>query len=301
MDDEMQARDAGTIELGRRLEAFARARLTPDPQATARTRARVMREARLSFEAARIAVHVAPALATSGRAKRRGMIVAIVAAALWLGIAVGSIAAAHAGGPLYPTRMWIETSLLPAGAEARTAADLNRLDARIAEALAGAAAGDRGAVVASLEAYFTIAEDAIAQSQSDAVLEARVAAALDHHQVVLTAIAARLGHPGKLTATDAIEWNIERAIEHNAAVIRAIGSHPKPQGGASGGSSGGTSGGSAGGSGPAAGGATGVGASRTPAVADPVRPSDRPAPAVEKPTKTPPARNPGHQRQGQGN
>jgi len=65
MDDEMQAIDAGTFELGHRLEAYARARLSPDPRATARTRARVMREARLSFDGAGIAIHVAPAIAAS--------------------------------------------------------------------------------------------------------------------------------------------------------------------------------------------------------------------------------------------
>src|SRR6266550_377947 len=144
MDDDMQAMDAGTIELGRRLEAFAHARLSPDPRLTARTRARVLREARLSF---------------------------------------------------------------------------------------GAARGDRLAVSASLDAYFLIADDAIAGSANDPGLEARVAKALNQHQDVLALIAARLADKGNTTTSDAIERNIERAIEHNATVILNIGSPGGSQGG----------------------------------------------------------------------
>src|SRR6266550_610212 len=231
MDDDMQAMDAGTIELGRRLEAFAHARLSPDPRLTARTRARVLREARLSFEAARIAVHVAPAIAASNRSMRSRLVMPFLAAALWVGIAVGSISAAQAGGPLYSTRMWVESALLPSDPTARTDAELDRMDARLAEAVTGAARGDRLAVSASLDAYFLIADDAIAGSANDPGLEARVAKALNQHQDVLALIAARLADKGNTTASDAIERNIERAIEHNATVILNIGSPGGSQGG----------------------------------------------------------------------
>jgi hypothetical protein len=288
MDDEMQAIDAGTFELGHRLEAYARARLSPDPRATARTRARVMREARLSFDAARIAVHVAPAIAASRGSARRRMIMPFLAAAVWLGIAVSSISAAQAGGPLYPTRMWVETALLPSGAGARTAADLNRLDARLAEALSGAARGDRDAVAAALGAYFQIADDAISESVGDAGLETIVADALDHHQAVLTAVAGRLADEGNATALDAIERNIQRAIEHNAAVIQAIGDHGNPQGGPGNGATGnGGSGGSAG---------------HTPPPA--VTPTDHPAAGGDKPARTPkpaPTPQPNHTPRGPSN
>jgi hypothetical protein len=278
MDEEMQATDAGTIELGHRLDAYARARLSPDPRAAARARARVMREARLSFEAARIAVHVAPAIAASGRSTRRRLFMPFLAAAVWLSIAVGSIAAAQAGGPLYPSRMWVEAALLPSGAGARTAADLNHLDARLGEALSGVARGDRDAVAASLDAYFLIAADAIAESTGDPGLEATVTDALDHHQAVLTAIAGRLADEGNLTAVDAIERNIQRAIDHNAAVINAIGNHGTPQGGAGAGSGdngvGGASGGGVGG---------GAGSAGQTAAPNPSHPPT----GVAKPAKTP--------------
>jgi hypothetical protein len=304
MDSDMQATDAGTIELGRRLEAYARARLSPDPRATARTRARVMREARLSFEAARIAVHVAPAIAASGRSTRRRVAVPALAAALWLAVAVGAMAAAQAGGPLYPTRMWIENATLPAAAGARTVADLNRLDARLAEALAGAATDDKAAVAAALGAYSQIADDASAESASDPALQEMVAEALDQHRLVLTAIAARLADKGNVTASEAIERNIQRAIDHNAAVILGIGKPSTSQPGAGSGSSGGAgsgsggaaSGGNAGGAGGGAGGATsggsgnagaGTGGPPTPAHTPAPKPTPDPTSAGSKPVRTP--------------
>src|SRR4029078_12750829 len=66
MDDDMQAIEAGN-ELERLLALYARARLSPDPSSTAQTRARVMREARLSFDAGRIPGHVAPPPAAAPR------------------------------------------------------------------------------------------------------------------------------------------------------------------------------------------------------------------------------------------
>jgi uncharacterized membrane protein YgcG len=276
MDDEMHATDAGTIELGRRLDAYALARLTPDPQATARTRARVLREARLSFDAARIAVHVAPAIAASNRTMRRRLVMPFLAAAVWLSIAVGSISAAQAGGPLYPTRMWVETALLPSDPIGRTDAELDRMDARVAEAVSGAARGDRMAVSAALDAYFEIADDAISGSSGDPDLEARVARALNQHQDVLALVAARLADKGNSTASDAIERNIERAIEHNAAVILNIGSHDNSSGGGGSGGAGSTGGGSGGGNGGAAG--------NPPASSDPTHPEATPSP---KPDKSP--------------
>jgi uncharacterized membrane protein YgcG len=311
MDSDMQATDAGTIELGHRLEAYARARLSPDPRSTARARARVMREARLSFEAARIAVHVIPAMAASRRSMRRRMLMPFLAAAMWLALAVGTMAASQAGGPLYPSRMWIENAMLPSGANARTVADLNRLDARLAEALSGAATGNRDAVVAALDAYYLIADEAIAESASDSALQAMVAEALDQHRAVLTAIAARLADKGNVNASEAIERNIQRAIDHNAAVVRGIGSRGNPQGGAGGGAAGGSGTGGAGtGVGAGAGGGDGgagsspAGGGGSPARTPAPSPSPRPVTATEKPAHTPkpvPVGQPDHTPRAPGN
>jgi len=219
MDDEMQAMDAGGLELERRLDAFARARLSPDPQASARIRARVMREARLHGEAARIAAHIGPAIEIRHRSPVRRLAMPFLAAAVWLSIAVGTIAAAQAGGLLYPTRLWIEAATLPSVGAARIDADLQRLDTRVGEVLAAATRGDGGAVAAALDAYDQTAQDATASSAASPDLQARVEAALSRHQAVLTAVAAGLADKGNDTAANAIERNIQRSIERNAAKI----------------------------------------------------------------------------------
>lgn len=268
----MQAMDSGDLELERRLDSYARSRLSPDPQSTARVRARVMREARLQYDAARIAAHVTPAIAAAHRSWGRRLAMPLLAASVWLGIAVGSISAAQPGGPLYPTRLWIETSVLPASGPQRAQAELNRLDARLGEAVSAAARGDRGAVSAALDAYGQIADDALAASLGDQDLEARVSAALDTHRAVLTAVAAGMTDKGNATAAAAIEASIERAIDHNAAVIDRLGAKGSP---GSNGSGAGTGTGSGGG-GNAGGAGNGDG-----------QPAKTPKPTPDQPDHTP--------------
>ena len=270
MDDDMLAIDAGDIELERRFDSYARARLSPEARSVARIRARVMREARLQLEAARIAAYVAPSIRASRSSTLRRAAVPLLAAAVWLGIAVGTMAASQAGGPLYASRLWIEAATMPAGGGARVEADLERLDDRISEALAAANAGNRGALAAALDAYVAIAEDARASTNAETTLLARVEQALARHQAVLTALAAGLGAKGNDTAADAIERNVQRAIDHNAAVLQTIGGPghrndgaPNAGGASNGNGDGaGAAGGSAGGTPSAVGGgsATGVGA-----------------------------------------
>ena len=123
----MQAMEVRDREIERRLEAFARARLSPDPLAVARARARVMREARLQFEAARVAARMAPAVVTvPRRSTARRVAMPLLAASVWLAIAVGSISAS-AGGPLFNARMWVENVILPSGGLARADAELRQL------------------------------------------------------------------------------------------------------------------------------------------------------------------------------
>lgn len=264
MDDEMYVMDAGEIEVERRLEVFARSRLSPDTATRARVRARVMREARLQHDAARIALHMAPAIEARRRSLGRRVGLPLLAATVWLGIAVGSIAAAQAGGPLYPSRMWLETATLPASGNARATAELQRLDALLGEALAAATRGDRNALAAALEAYAQAAEDAQANAV-DPAMQARVEAALERHVAVLTAVADGLTDKGNDTAAGAIEANIARAIAHNTTVIGNLADHHGPAAGtdnANGAGGGGASGAGAGtgGGGTGSGGGTGAGA-----------------------------------------
>jgi hypothetical protein len=245
MDDEMQALDIRDFEIERRLDAFARARLSPDPQATARTRARVMREARHQHEAARDAARAAaPVALVARRSTVRRVAMPLLAASLWVAIAVGSVAAAQAGGPLYPTRLWIEQATLPSGASERVAAEIGRLETRLADALTAAAHGDTSAVAAALAAYDSIAAEALAGASGNAELEAIVAAALDRHRAVLTAVAASLNEKGNSAASAAVELAIERAIERNAAVVERIGAGQPTRSGTNAGN--GTTGGTAG-------------------------------------------------------
>jgi hypothetical protein len=232
MDDDMQAMEVRDREIELRLDAFARARLSPDREAVARTRARIMREARLQFEASRIAAHMAPAIVRMPhRSTARRMAMPILAASVWLGIAVGSISAATAGGPLYPARMWVENAILPADGASRANAEISRLNDRLAEAVAGAAHGDVGAVQAALEAYRQISDDAIAAATGNETLEALVAAALDRHLSVLAAVAATLESQGNNTAAAAVEASIQRAIDHSQAVVDRLGANSSGGGG----------------------------------------------------------------------
>jgi hypothetical protein len=300
-DDEMQAFEVRDFEIERVLDSYARARLQPDPQAMARTRARVMREARLQFEAARIAAHVTPAiLQASHRSMTRRIAMPLLAASVWLGIAVGSISAAQAGGPLYPTRMWVENATMPAIGASRTAAELGRLDARLAEAYAASVHGDPAGVQAALDAYQVIADQSIADAAGDADLEALVAAALDKHQGVLAAVAASLAEKGNLSAGAAVQAAVIRAIAHNQTVVdrvKATGegsSNGNGHGNANGSGAGGSgSGGSGSGSGSGSGGGgltgtSGPGGGGSGPIATPTpKPTNPNAGPPDKPEKTP--------------
>ena len=235
----MQAIDAGDFEIERRLESYARARLSPDPLVIARVRARVMREARLQADLPRISVLIAPR-ARSGRVAPRRLAITFLAAALWLGAAAGAAFASQAGGLLYPTRMWIEQATLPTDAAARASAEIVRLDARLAEALAAAARGDAGAVAAALGAYRAITDETLVAAAGDAGLEALVATALDKHLAVLADVATRLTAKGNTIAATAVAASVERAIDRNRDVIDRVRTvTPGSGSGGSGGSGGG--------------------------------------------------------------
>ncbi len=294
----MQALEVRDYEIEQRLESFARARLSPDPQAVARARARILREARLQFDAARIATHVGGAVARSGhRAPLRRVAMPLLAAAVWLGIAVGSISAAQAGGPLYSARVWVENATLPASGPSRTNAELSRLDARLADAMNGAARGDAGAVTAALDAYRQIADETTAAAAGDLALENIVAAALDQHRAVLTVVASRLEEKGNDTAAQAVEASIRKAIDHNQAVVDRLGSAGKGGGSTGSGINSPASGGNGGtgGTGPGAanGGAGGAGRGiDKPAKSS--QPTANPPKATPSPPKATPDATPQH-------
>ncbi len=303
----MQVFEAGDFEIERRLESYARARLSPDPQAIARVRARVMREARLLADAPPVAAAAWHAPRGVHRPGMRRLSMGLLAAGLWIGVAAGSAFAAQAGGPLYPTRMWVEEATLPSGGAARVAAEFTRLDRRLGEAIAGAATGDAGAVQAALDAYARIADATIVGTAGMPELEHQVAAALDGHRATLTDIAARLVATGNTTAAAAVSAAITRAIDHNEAVIDKLGSkQPGPANGGGSGNGAGPGGGAGAGSGPGGGagpgsgstsgptaGSGGGGGATTPDPVETAKPGKTPKPAPDHPIKpsTDPAPN----------
>jgi hypothetical protein len=190
-----------------------------------------MREARLAFadnaaQAAQAATAGNPEeLRTSGRRKaiRRGVGV-LLAASLSLVVVGGALAASSAGGPLYGARLWLETVTLPTDASARAEAEIQRLDARMAELDAAVRSGDRAAVAAALAAYEEIADQALAGAGTDAAAIDRILAALNRHVGVLEGVAAKV--PPQ--AAESINRNIDRAIEHSDNAIQRIEARPGP-------------------------------------------------------------------------
>jgi hypothetical protein len=277
MDDQMQASISGELELQRRLDAYASVRLSATPRADARMRARVMREARLAFAARADSPGPVGSIGSIDvtRTRRRADLFRrggglLLAAGLSLGVAGGAMAAAQAGGPLYPTRMWLETITLPTDGGGRTDAEIARLETRMVEMMAAARSGDRGAVEAALLAYEEIADDAEAVATGDSAAMDRLRIALDRHLAVLESVAAKV--PPQ--ARDSIERNIDRAIEHNAATLERIGA---------------TRGGPA--ANPGGAGTKPGGAANEPAASDnrdkSVKPTPRPTPVRARPEVTP--------------
>jgi hypothetical protein len=222
MDDPMYVSTGGDFELEQRLDRFATVRLSPDAAAVARMRARVMREARLSL-AADAEARTALASVVVARERRRRVLfrrtAALMAAAvLSLGLVTGAMAASQPGGPLYDLRVSLEALALPVDLEERAEAEVVRLESRLDEILAAARIGDPAAVQAALRAYAAIADEAVAAAGLDEGALERIQTALGRHVAVLQGIVG--GLPAQ--AAEAIEANIERAIEHNGKVLERI-------------------------------------------------------------------------------
>ena len=234
MDEPMHATPTADLELEQRLDAYARARLSLAPDAAARIRARVMRDAHLALGSAANAPgltvvgprSVSPANGWNRARLRRGGAM-LLAAGLAMGALGGTAAAAQPGGPLYAPRIWVEEVTLPADPSQRAAAELGRLESRISEIEAAARIGDQGAVAAAIAAYGEIADEALGQAGSDPSLLDLLRLALDRHLAVLQAVAATA--PAEAQA--AIERNIERAVARNDATLLRIGSRTSPSNG----------------------------------------------------------------------
>jgi uncharacterized membrane protein YgcG len=103
----------------------------------------------------------------------------LVAAAMLLAMSVGAVAASAPGGPLYDLRVDAEAVILPAEPGQRAAAQVDRLQRRVAEATAAAARSDAAATRAALRAYARIATQAAGGATVDPQTAARVRAQLE--------------------------------------------------------------------------------------------------------------------------
>ena len=208
-------RDVEDVELAERLQAYAEARLSPSLSATSRMRSHVMAAAQRQAALARVDADRA-AVATADLASRprvvqvprwRRPVAALLAACLTLALAVGSVAAARPGGPLYGTRIWVETLTLPSTAADRAVAEVRRLNDRLAEAAAAEAAGDTNAAAAALAAYDAILAEATAGTNRDAAANATLDTAVRRNIEVLTVLLGRVPDQAK----DAIEHAIDQS------------------------------------------------------------------------------------------
>jgi hypothetical protein len=200
-----------TDELAVRLEAYARARLSPDHETSARIRGRVMRDAHRRLaraDATNLAPRPQPAPGVATQVvPGRSILTALIAAGLVLVALAGAAAAARPGLPLYQARLAVEAALLPFDANERAAANLDRLEARLDEASAAAASGDGGAVAAAIQAYHELVNETVAAADGSDVRDAALEAALDHHVDVLTDLLGEVPEQ----ARPAIERAIERS------------------------------------------------------------------------------------------
>lgn len=212
MDDHlMDDRDVEDVELAERLGAYAEARLSPSLSATSRMRTHVMAAAHRRAALVRADADRA-ALAGSqprsiGAPRWRRPVAALLAASLTLALAVGSVAAARPGGPLYGTRIWAESLTLPSSAADRAAAEVRRLNDRLAEAAEAAEAGDANAAAAALAAYDTILAEAAAGTGGNPVANATLDSAVRRNIEVLTVLLGRVPDQAK----DAIQHAIDQS------------------------------------------------------------------------------------------
>jgi uncharacterized membrane protein YgcG len=208
MDNVFEPMDRGSLEVIRRLEAFADARLEPTVAATSRMRAAVMVAAhrQAAVRAADAAGAVPLAMPAPARSLRpswldavawRRPAAAIFAGCLTLALLAGTAVAVRPGGLLYPARVWTEAANLPAAADqlARAEAEIQRLGARLDEAEAAAAAGDGPATVAAVEAYATIVTEAAAGTAGDPAAEDALQLTIERHVAILSQLAATVPGP----------------------------------------------------------------------------------------------------------
>jgi hypothetical protein len=223
-EDEMAtAEPLAGEELERALGRYARVRLDPSQAQRRRARSAVMEEAwrrRIdptgSVAAAAAYPPVRRALFAGWTTRR---IAASLSAAILVGLMAGSsvFAASRAGGPLYESRLALESLSLPSEPSARVDAELALAQARLAEAVEATGRHDDRAAIAALDAY-DVAIDRL--MTSGGLYAARAREAVQFHRSVLLEVAANA--PAGAAA------GLERALQNSSRVIESLGSEGSP-------------------------------------------------------------------------
>jgi hypothetical protein len=211
-EDEMHALEpAAGDDLERTLARYARVRLDPTAAQSRRARSVVMEAAwrrRIAPGTGSTMRGEARRIPFSGWSARR--VGLSLAAAVLAGLLVGSsaFAGSRAGGPLYGTRLNLETMLLPSDPGARLDAELAQAQARLAEVVEASGRSDPGAVAAALGAYERSIQDL---SQANGPSADRALAAIELHRSVLESLLASAAGPSVS--------GLENALSRSSRVI----------------------------------------------------------------------------------
>jgi hypothetical protein len=224
MNADFERIGTGDDELDWRLHAYIGARLSPSEDASRRMRKAVVARAAdaaaiRAFEAERLALQEAQrrqaqrGLSGFLRLYTRRGAAAFLAASIVLGSGV-AVLAATPSSPLYGARIWIETALLPASGDARSAAHVTLLEVRVEDAEHAAGGGDPSGVAAALAAYRAEIEAAIRDANGDPAKLAALRAALDVHLLLLQQL--------EKSAPDGSQTAIHDAITDSRKATREI-------------------------------------------------------------------------------
>jgi hypothetical protein len=156
------------------------------------------------------------------RTRRPRLRLAVAFASVAVLAVAGTAAAATESGPgqpFYHARLTVEAIFLPpAGTDARLAADLDRAEARLAEAETAAGAGNWNAEADALGAYGEVVRSMVIASDTDAGVQARMR--LGQQLAILQRLQAGAG--------DGAGAQVGRAIDDVGTILRTPGSGGSP-------------------------------------------------------------------------
>jgi hypothetical protein len=230
MTEDLDRIDTGDDELDWRLHAYVAARLSATPESSRRMRSAVVARAAdaaaiRAFEAERLVMLEAQrreaqrGLAGFLRLHTRGGAAAFLAASVFFGSSVAVLVAAPSS-PFYGARIWLESAFLPASADARAAAHVDHLEARVEDAEHALGGGDPTGAATALSAYMAELEAAIKDADGDPVKLAALKSALNAHLLLLE----QLEEGAPVDAQNAIH----DAINDSRKVAKDIDSGAKP-------------------------------------------------------------------------